>query len=90
MESLKGDNKGCVNAVSWNPCDPGMFASAGDDKKVRMWVYGFEWPSISLMRIQMVESNENVRIIVEFPKPIISRDADCTHECREIYFLGRR
>lgn len=30
----KGTNS--VNAISWNPKDAGMFASAGDDDKVRM------------------------------------------------------
>jgi len=28
---------GCVNAVAWHPKDPRVFASAGDDHKVRMY-----------------------------------------------------
>ena len=37
IEKLKG-HASCVNAIAWNPCDPGMFASAGDDRRVRMYV----------------------------------------------------
>ncbi|KAF2125545.1 WD40 repeat-like protein [Dothidotthia symphoricarpi CBS 119687] len=28
---------GCVNCIAWHPTDPGVFASAGDDAKVRVW-----------------------------------------------------
>jgi WD repeat-containing protein 26 len=41
IESLQGHGKGqsgkaCVNTVDWNPVDAGMFASGGDDRKIRM------------------------------------------------------
>jgi WD40 repeat protein len=28
---------GCVNSVAWHPKDPAVFASAGDDQRVRIW-----------------------------------------------------
>jgi len=36
VETLAGHERDCVNAVAWNPRDAGMFASAGDDNRVRM------------------------------------------------------
>lgn len=36
VETLAGHERDCVNAVAWNPRDAGMFASAGDDHRVRM------------------------------------------------------
>jgi WD40 repeat protein len=38
VATLEGHRFGCVNSVSWHPKDPCMFASCGDDCKVRMYV----------------------------------------------------
>ncbi|KAF2090742.1 WD repeat-containing protein-like protein [Saccharata proteae CBS 121410] len=37
IEALDAHRPGCVNAVVWHPRDPGIFASAGDDRTVRIW-----------------------------------------------------
>lgn len=36
VEKLDGHGPGCCSTVAWNPADPCMFATAGDDAKVRM------------------------------------------------------
>jgi WD repeat-containing protein 26 len=37
LEPLTGHERGSVSSLSWNPIDPGMFASCGDDSTVRIW-----------------------------------------------------
>lgn len=36
IEKLLGHKNGCCTAISWSPTNPSMFASGGDDNKVRM------------------------------------------------------
>ncbi|KAJ9639948.1 hypothetical protein H2199_006181 [Coniosporium tulheliwenetii] len=36
VEALDAHRPGCVNAVAWHPTNPSMFASAGDDCRIRM------------------------------------------------------
>jgi WD40 repeat protein len=38
IETLSG-HKGAVNSVNWSPVNPYMFASAGDDNTIRMYVF---------------------------------------------------
>jgi len=44
VEALEAHRPGCVNTVAWHPTNPNLFASAGDDHKVRMSVHP---PSLS-------------------------------------------
>jgi len=37
VAGLDGHKKTCCNAVTWNPTNPSMFASAGDDGRVKIW-----------------------------------------------------
>ncbi|KAF2455496.1 WD40-repeat-containing domain protein [Lineolata rhizophorae] len=41
VTALDAHKPGCVNAVAWHPTDPRVFASAGDDSRVRMYVTFF-------------------------------------------------
>lgn len=40
VAALDAHHPGTVNAVAWHPTNPGIFASAGDDRRVRMYVAG--------------------------------------------------
>ncbi|KAF1993474.1 glycoside hydrolase family 1 protein [Amniculicola lignicola CBS 123094] len=37
VEALDAHPNGCVNSVAWHPNDPKVFASAGDDRVIRIW-----------------------------------------------------
>ncbi|KAI4961430.1 hypothetical protein J4E86_000458 [Alternaria arbusti] len=37
IEALDAHSNGCANSVAWHPKDPTTFASAGDDKRIRIW-----------------------------------------------------
>ncbi|KAF1809622.1 WD40 repeat-like protein [Eremomyces bilateralis CBS 781.70] len=37
VETLEAHQPACVNSVVWHPTNPHLFASAGDDKVVRIW-----------------------------------------------------
>ena len=37
IDTLEGHTASC-NCVSWNPVEASMFASAGDDREIRMYV----------------------------------------------------
>ncbi|KIW07434.1 uncharacterized protein PV09_02274 [Verruconis gallopava] len=37
VEALDAHSPGCVNAVAWHPRNHTLFASAGDDRKVKIW-----------------------------------------------------
>ncbi|KAH0288773.1 WD domain-containing protein [Aureobasidium namibiae CBS 147.97] len=37
--ALEAHPPGTVNSVAWHPTDPAIFASAGDDRRVRMYVF---------------------------------------------------
>lgn len=37
VAALDGHGDGTVNAVAWHPTNPAVFASAGDDRRVRMY-----------------------------------------------------
>lgn len=39
VEALEHHTTGTVNCVAWSPTNYAVFASAGDDHKVRMYVY---------------------------------------------------
>ncbi|EME43317.1 hypothetical protein DOTSEDRAFT_72660 [Dothistroma septosporum NZE10] len=38
VATLDAHHPGTVNAVAWHPTNPGIFASAGDDRRVRVWI----------------------------------------------------
>lgn len=37
VERLEAHGPGCCSAIAWNPVNPCMFATGGDDRKVKLW-----------------------------------------------------
>lgn len=38
IAAYEGHEGGCVNAAAWHPKNPSVFATAGDDKTVKIWM----------------------------------------------------
>ncbi|KFY35447.1 hypothetical protein V494_05903 [Pseudogymnoascus sp. VKM F-4513 (FW-928)] len=50
VEKLEAHRPGCCNSVAWNPKNPRMFVTAGDDQSVRVWCSRPEPSPFSHMR----------------------------------------
>lgn len=57
VEALDGHVSGCVTSVSWNPADPGMFASVGDDTIVRIWTRDAPTTTTATSQRRLTSSN---------------------------------
>lgn len=61
VEKLQHGKTSC-NSISWSPTDPSMFASAGDDGKVRMFVFQITVEIISIANTSTDGQTQNLKI----------------------------
>lgn len=71
-------HKGHVNGVAWNPSDPSMFVSCGDDATLRVWYLDrsetFEYSQIVPRRISRSQKKQKAEpVLPKIPEPSSSK-----------------